>query len=54
MSTWREGGDGERRDRGEEEKSGGAKRRAQSKRVRRGQAAPYIVSGTAGCCQVAV
>jgi len=50
-------GNRERRDRDKEEEGTRAekrRRRTKSKRVRRGRAVPYIVSGTAGCCQVTV
>lgn len=47
-------GFGERKNQGEERKSRRAKRRAKSKRARRGKVAPYIVSGIAGCYQVTV
>jgi len=51
MSTWREGEWGMRR---EGTKGQERARRSRSKRERRGQAAPSIVSGTPGCCQVTV
>lgn len=43
MSTWKVGGDEERRDTGEEGKSKRAEK--STKRMRRVQAATYIVSG---------
>jgi len=33
---------------------GAGREEQESKRVRRGQAAPFIVSGILGCCQVTV
>jgi hypothetical protein len=48
MNTWRKRGEGNGR--------GGGRKARESKRVRRGQAAPFIVSGSGlpGCCQVTV
>jgi len=53
MSTWREGGRewGEKGQRGREEEQ---ENKREQERERRGQAAPLIVSGIPGCCQVTV
>jgi hypothetical protein len=47
-------GNGERGGKGRAREQEKSKRNERSKRVRRGQAAPFIVSGLPGCCQVSV
>jgi len=48
LRMWREKGEGnEKTEQGQEVKS-------KNKRVKRGQAAPFLVTGIHGCCQVTV